>query len=371
MHMKTVAIINFFSKNINMLQSIKRFIEFEYIIFIYKMSSIMTISRSLKVDLSITPYYHCMTRCVRRTFLCGQDVVTGQDFTHRKGWIVGRIKQLTSIFAIKVCAYAVMSNHYHVVLFINEAQALQWNDEQVLARWKALFPHDASQVQNRDLNEKEVQMKLTLWRERLMSISWYMRCLNEPIARSSNHEDNCTGRFWEGRFKSQALLDEGAVLSAMAYVDLNPIRAKIAHNLEESEFTSIYERIKALAKTTAKQGNCLKQPIGLMAFAKDNHQPKNDNSIIDFKLIDYLNLVDTTGQILREDKRGVIPSNLTPILFRLNLTPRGWIEMVNGLEKGFCHAIGHKDKLRAFGARYSHRAPKGMNSAKKCYLKAS
>ncbi len=95
---------------------------------------IMTISRALKVDLNLTPYYHCMTRCVRRTFLCGQDDETGQDVSHRKEWIVQRIKKLASIFAIKICAYAVMSNHYHLVLIVNQNETKYWDDREVLER---------------------------------------------------------------------------------------------------------------------------------------------------------------------------------------------------------------------------------------------
>ena len=84
----------------------------------------MTRARRDQVSLDSTPYYHCICRCVRRAFLCGEDSQSGRNFDHRKQWLVDRIKFLASIFSIDISAYAVMSNHYHLVVKVR-GQALQ------------------------------------------------------------------------------------------------------------------------------------------------------------------------------------------------------------------------------------------------------
>lgn len=338
----------------------------------------MTISRAEQIDLSATSYYHCISRCVRSSYLCGKDLETGKDYSHRKKWIVARIKQLAKIFAIDIGSYAVMSNHYHVVICVDRKDALNWSEEEVKCRWKKLFWRDAQTVFESSLSQSKAAEKIALWRARLMDISWFMKCLNEHIARSSNKEDNVKGRFWDGRFKCQALLDEGAVLTAMAYVDLNPIRAKMAQTPEESKFTSIHERIKWVKKRTTLSENTKQaledainqapQPPALMPF-ENCVKTDCEKPTIDFQLSDYLTLVDETGRILRDDKRGAISESLSPILQRLQLKPQSWLDMLDGLENKFSYAIGNCSHLADFITdRGKTRSIKGSNHAKHCYL---
>jgi REP element-mobilizing transposase RayT len=166
--------------------------------------------------------------------------------------------ELAAIFSIDVAAYSVMSNHYHIILRVDENRALSWSDHEVFTRWIQLFtgPDVVRRylAQTGDLTHSD-QHQLAelagLYRNRLYDISWFMRMLNESVARKANQEEGISGRFWEGRFKSQALLDEKAILAAMAYVDLNPVRAGMAATPEDSEYTSIKERLDALKVSPA------------------------------------------------------------------------------------------------------------------------
>ena len=175
------------------------------------------------------------------------------------------------------------------------------------------------------------------YRERLADISWFMRVLNEDIARRANKEDNCTGRFWEGRFKSQALLDEAALVACLAYVDLNPIRANIAATPETSDYTSIKKRIDH-----AKLG---KQSKSLLRFAGSprKHMPKG----LPFELKSYIELVELTGQCILADKRGHIFES-QPILTRLNIEPENWIKLTTQFSRVFHGAVGRERKITAY-----------------------
>jgi len=151
----------------------------------------MTQSRDSLISLADTPYYHCISRCVRRAFLCGEDKLSGQSFEHRRQWMIDRIRYLTDLFAIEVCAYSIMSNHYHLVLYVNEEELAGCSDNEICTRWSKIYslPSIVLSWQKGELTsdaEKEgALLVITEWRERLTSISWFMRCLNEFIARKS------------------------------------------------------------------------------------------------------------------------------------------------------------------------------------------
>ena len=177
-----------------------------------------------------------------------------------------------------------------------------------------------------------------------------MRVLNEKVARMANIEDDVTGRFWEGRFKCQALLDDQALLSCLAYIDLNPVRAGIADTPEQSDHTSIRHRIKYWQQNAGRKqtrntqtdtvdGNDqLFQSDDLHPFVGHLRQPMPKG--IGFNLIDYLQLVDWTGRQIREDKIGAVSAQAEPILTRLSISPEHWVYLCRHFESRFKGLVG-------------------------------
>ncbi len=304
----------------------------------------MTIARNQQICIEETPYYHVVSRCVRRAFLCGKDKLTGKSFEHRRQWLIDRIKQVTSIFAIDVCSYAIMNNHFHLVLRVNSTE--EWNATQVLMTWCSLYslPMLCDRYLKGEINTeaelRRVKEYVTEYRIRLMSVSWYMKAINEYIARMANEEDKCTGHFWESRFKSQALLDERSLLTCMAYVDLNPIRAAIAKDLKGSDFTSIKERIE-------------NKSTWLSGFGKrDNDLP--------FYLSSYIDLVDETGHCLRGDKRGFISEKTAKAIDEIGINPDSWLDELKGFKSIGFSAVGTVKQLKEYSTKTKRKWTLGI-----------
>jgi len=304
-----------------------------------------------------------MSRCVRRAFLCGSDSVTGRSYEHRRHQIESDVLRLASVFFIDIAAFAVLSNHYHLVLHVDRDACLKATPKSIARRWHQVFSEtevtrkfvEGEQIEPHERNQ--LDSLIDKWRPRLHDISWFMKVLNENVAKRANAEDECTGHFWESRYKSQALLDEHAVLSCMAYVDLNPVRAAMAPTPEESDHTSIQLRIeywKNKSEQSQGKGNIDNaenlQPKSLMPFAGNPRQPMPPG--IAFDLLDYIELLDWTGRQIRDDKRGSINATIPSALTRLNISQNHWLELCTRFEDRFKGLVGSRHSLNNMVAAF-------------------
>ena len=317
--------------------------------------------------------FHLINRCVRRTFLCGKDRRSGKDYSHRKEWIRERLEELAGIVSLDILGFAVLSNHLHVVVRTRPDIVKAWSDDEVALRWWRLFPQrrneNGSPAEPTEFELNAIRSDtsgLKEKRRRLKDISWFMRCLAEPIARRGNKDDRVSGRFWEGRFRAQILLDETAIAACMAYVDLNPIRAGIAATPETSDFTSVKERIEDRA-TAAEVSTADAQDVRiehgekagwLAPMALDPPRKKvrekmttrraSNKGCLSMTLNQYLQLLDWTGRQIRKDKVGVIPRECAPILERLECSAETWVDFVRNFRKRFRNEAGLAPSRNAF-----------------------
>jgi len=221
----------------------------------------MATPRSQLIDPEFPLHYHLISRCVRRSWLCGRDRRTGKDYNHRKSWLKERMLHLARYFAVEIDAFTIMDNHFHLVVYFDPGECARWSDSEVAYRWSEAFPaKHASKGPDEAAFLKAMQrealmgqpLQLEHCRKTLGSVSAFMKHLKQPIAWRANREDKCTGHFFEGRFYSGALLSEDAVLAAMAYVDLNPVRAKLARSIEQCSDSSIVMRLRVTANSKAR-----------------------------------------------------------------------------------------------------------------------
>ncbi len=266
----------------------------------------MATPRSQLVDPELALHYHLISRCVRRSWLCGRDPQTGKNYNHRKTWLKSRLLHLAQYFAVEVDAYSILSNHFHLVVFHDPKACERWSVEEVAYRWSEAFPSRSLTGQPEDIEAlKAIQRDLLMAhpdliaraRKCLGSMSGFMKHLKQPIAWRANREDGCRGHFFESRFYSGALLGEEAVLAAMAYVDLNPVRAKIAKSIEECRDSSISQRLKMMTNSRERLEEVLKPLVSGLSTGESNvENPRISMTLKTY--VDHLRILidNTTAQ---------------------------------------------------------------------------
>lgn len=299
--------------------------------------------------------YHCISRCVRRAYLCGFDSRSGKNFDHRKEWLRDRLEFLAKVFVIDVLAYALMSTHQHTMLRTRPDLLSKLTRLEVARRWIKLYPVSplsevnelAIQALSRDKN------RIRRLRRRLGNISWFMKSLNEYMARRANKEDGCKGRFWEGRFWCQRLEDEAAIMACAVYVDLNPIRAKVYKTPEESKHTSAFERINSYIDE--------RREVTWLAPVEDNAERRGFLSIT---FPEYLSVLDESGKLVVEGKKGSIALSIAPILERLKVRADTWDSTIQNIGQWFSRVVGVKESLDAASQELQRKWLKGMKASK-------
>lgn len=302
----------------------------------------MTSARSKLVDPSVSRWYHCTTRCVRQAFLLSKGF-------ERKAWLQERLREVADVFAISVAGFAIMDNHIHFLVRLDPKIAERWTPEEVVQRWAKLHPPKEKRktvavTQEWIATAVQDSKRVEVLRKRLVTLGWFMKEVKEPLARLANMEDGCKGTFFEGRYKSIALLDEQAVLAACAYIDLNPVAAGLTDVPENGPYTSLKQRVDHLltiSKSTDLTGVLSSCPphatdhgakvddLWLIPI-EDKAGESREGMIQGFTLAHYLLLIEYTGGLHRPGKASLSP-DLESVFERLGVEPGVWSDQQSKL----------------------------------------
>jgi REP element-mobilizing transposase RayT len=309
----------------------------------------MTTARREIVDVTVTRWYHCISKCVRSAFLMADE--HGND---RKQWIEDRLQLLAANFSVSVGGFAAMDNHLHVLCRLDPDAAKDWSAEDVVRRWIAIYPPSELDVDDPKIvkmwvdHQTKDAKRVEIYRERLSNLGWFMKALKEPLSRLCNRADGVKGTFWEARYKSIAILDTEALLATCAYIDLNPVAAGIAEFPERSEHTSIKQRVDH-AKDCGKLDALKAARMGSVAGCKaaGNFEEKHwlvpledrrqrsgsgaagvrEGMLDSFSLGSYLLLVEYTGRLFRNGKAR-ISEGAQEVLDRLGTSVEYWDDRI-------------------------------------------
>ena len=323
-------------------------------------------NRSEQINESTVGIYHISDRCVRGAFLINKKKGSHESDDDRRDWLHERLVSLAEYFLIDIIAFAILCNHMHLILRNRPDLVEKMSNEEVIRAWWGISPTYRRNKQPGRLTPKRLrrllqdQDHIRECRERLSSISWFMRYLKHPLALLANDKDKTSGHFWQARFHCRPLDSLEELLTAMVYVDLNPIRAGMANSVADSRYTSAFNRVESAKrrrnlqkrntkqaarelKRAAKRDEALERsdewltPIqmdesdaGLQMHSPKPTSPRkraSDRGLFSMETKRYLMLVDFVGRVEHQGKRGKIPADVPRLLDQLGFgTPDQWLK---------------------------------------------
>jgi hypothetical protein len=323
----------------------------------------MTLGRNQQVDLALTKYYLCVSRCVRRANLCGEDRYSGRNYNHRKDWIHSRIKLLSTAFAVDICSFAILDFEFQAVARVSSEVAAAWSDAEVVERYTRVFPSTREQLDRP--GDRSTRELIATWRTRLSSLSWFFRALKEKVARLANREDQVSGRFWAGRFRTQPLVDTEGVLAGMVHVDLEPIREGVAGSTGSSAHTSAQERF-GNSRQVAHHSRQVHRPWGAWLAPFSDCGSARDSRECEALPIgerDYLQILAWTARSIRLGSPQSSETAAPEVLRRHKMSQRGWLCLQRSNLSRWT-ALGAEEGLTRLAAAQDKKWIRGMAVAR-------
>jgi hypothetical protein len=351
-------------------------------------------------------------------FLFGRDNTSGRDYSSRKCWLQERLLELANIYAVDACVWAMLSNHFHVILRNRPDLAAQWSDREVAIRWWYLFPERRGE-DGRPAEPQEIELRsivempgrIEVLRKRLSSISWFMKSLDEWLSRRANAMDGHRGHLWQDRFGCRNLLDERAILVCSIYIDINEIRAQLAATPHDSRNTSGYLRLLAqiLRRERAEAARARgdrpriqldyqfqdpdywicpldtqdRAPLLGVPGTAAAHQPWSAeqfsqleaaavaktwrHGFLPLTVDQYLAILARTVRGLATEHRAEEEQSLAFLLQPLGIQSKAWFAMLDNFESLFRVAVGAADRLLEFAAQTGREWAAGLRHSRGCF----
>ena len=196
--------------------------------------------------------YHCVTRTVNKEYIIDR---VAKEVLRKQLW------QIADFSGVEVITYCIMSNHFHVLVRVPDREAASVTDRELMRRYRVLYPQP-TQYQQADPkilekklleNDEEAEELRRRLLERMHDVSQFMKTLKQRFSIWYNRTHDRVGTLWSERFKSTLVEGtEAALRITAAYVDLNPVRAKVVDDPKEYRWSGYGEAMGGSA--IARQG---------------------------------------------------------------------------------------------------------------------